>query len=360
MTNLEFIKFCQNMLGAPYWFNTSCQKASKNLLMVNSMRYPEQYKEDKMAQCELDILNNEIVTDTIGLIKGYAWSEDPQKLALIRGTTENSIPRLDFKVCPDKGINALFTWATTQNIKWGDISTMPEVPGIVVSMNTRLAIYDGEGYVIEASREEGKVIRSPLDDSDWKFWYELPFIEYTEEIIPTDEINEPEEVKVYTIAVAANNVLFREEPRDDAKLFGIIYEKDKVEVYSDSTNKWLHVNYQRQEGYTNPDYFLVYPGVPDRVSKEEPKEMIKEMFGKKYITSINVGIRSAASPRATPYTTLLAGTEIFATGGVTERFYQVYANSKGYNYIGYVDKKYLMEVIEDGYDNEEKETQEEE
>ena len=30
LTNTEFINFCQNLLGAPYWFNASTIKATKN------------------------------------------------------------------------------------------------------------------------------------------------------------------------------------------------------------------------------------------------------------------------------------------------------------------------------------------
>ena len=205
------------------------------------------------------------------------------------------------------------------------------------------------------------MIRRKIDEDYWGFWYELPFIDYVEDIIPIDNKEiEPEEVKITTIAFAINNVLFREEPREDAKLFGIIYENEKVEVYNDSSNKWLHIIYNGQEGYTNPDFFLVYPGIPDRISKEEPKAINKELLGKKYLASINVGIRSAASPYATPYTTLVKDTEIFATGGVSGKFYQVYANNKGYNYIGYIDKKYLMEVKENGNDNYKEEISEKE
>ena len=44
LTNLDFIYFCQNLLGAPYWFNASTIKATKNAYKVNSLRFPEEYK----------------------------------------------------------------------------------------------------------------------------------------------------------------------------------------------------------------------------------------------------------------------------------------------------------------------------
>ena len=75
LSNLDFINFCQNLLGAPYWFNASTIKATKNAYKVNSIRYPEEYNKRDISFYEQAIAEHEIVTDAIGLIKGFAWSD---------------------------------------------------------------------------------------------------------------------------------------------------------------------------------------------------------------------------------------------------------------------------------------------
>ena len=346
LTNLNFIHFCQGLLGAPYWYNAAGIKATKNAYKVNAMRFPEMYEKNPAEYYIQHIEDNEIVTDTIGLIKSFAWNDGGEEVLKARGT--NLIPNAHYcsNNCPDKTPNGLFSWASIQNSNWGAINTMPEIPGLIVSMNNELAIYEGNGVIIRADEIKG-VIREPLREKNWKFWYELPFIDYNEEIKAKEEPEIKEEfvLQLTGLAIATNNVLFRDAPNENAKLLDIIIPDSKLEVYNDSNERWLHVIYDGQEGYTIPEYFIYYPKIPNIISSDNPKEMNKELQGD-HILLANIGIKNKAHIRSQNYVVLPKGSIVSATGGYTDNWIQVYAEHNKRSYVGYVDKKYLKKVNE--------------
>lgn len=345
LTNTGLIRFCQNMLGAPYWLNTTCVKATKNAYNVNSIRFPEEYSKHPYSYYEQHIKDNEVVTDSIGLIKGFAWTDGGEEIIMRRGTECSLIPyKVNSNGCPDKSVNGLFTWATTQKVKWGSIDTLPEIPGLVLTCNGRLGIYEGKGYVIEASREEQKVVRVPVDKLLWDFWYELPFIKYEDEIIVIDENIENDFIlQLNGLAIALTNTLFREEASEDAKFLAVIEKDSSIQVYNDSTNKWLHIIFDDKEGYALAESFIYYPEKPDIISPEIPAEMTKENQGE-YVLIANAGLKNKAHVRGNNYVTLPKNTVVKCTGGITGNWLQVFAQHSKHCYVGYMDKKYLQKV----------------
>lgn len=343
LNNLELIKFCQGMLGAPYWFNTSCIKASDNLLKINKMRFPEAYKED-IEIYQSHIQNNEVVTDDVGLIKGFIWSDGNQNIPNFRGTIDPIYLNLGSNGCPDKSPNGLLSYVTTKTSDWGLIEEMPEIPGIIVTTNGHLGIYEGKGKVIEAIKEKG-VIYSELKDKIWKFWYKLPFIEYIDEKNKSISLSveEPvEEILLNTMAISTAKVLFREEPQEDAKFLDLIEENSTVQVYNDSTLKWLHLIYNDVEGYAFTDYFIYYPKMPHIKNNDIPAEFVREMRGKYRITK-NVGLKNKAI-KGTGFVVLPQGLEVLCTGGVTNKMIHVYAEYNNKIYAGYIPAGYLEKI----------------
>ena len=85
-TNLELVNFCQEMLGAPYWFDAPAIKATKNAYRVNSIRYPYEYEKKDISYYEKHIEEKEVVTDSVGLIKGFMWSNGGDEILQSRGT----------------------------------------------------------------------------------------------------------------------------------------------------------------------------------------------------------------------------------------------------------------------------------
>lgn len=345
LTNLDFIYFCQNLLGAPYWFNASTIKATKNAYKVNSLRFPEEYKKDPSFY-EQAIEEHEVVTDSIGLIKGFAWSNGGQQVLEYRGNPIVHNYTTGTNGCPDKSVNGMFAWATTQDIKWGDIDSLPEIPGIIVTTHGRLGIYEGNGYVIEANKEKGYVSREPLSSVPWRFWYELPFIEYTEviKIVDKNVVEPPVELEISGLAIAVKDALSRTGRSEDSKFLNIIRKGEKILTFNDSDEKLLHYSKEEEEGYTIADLFIYFPEKPHVISSDEPQKFDKTLRGE-YTVKENARLKSKALVRSPAYVVLPKGTEVQVTGGYSNEWYQIYAKYKDKIYVGYIDKQYLKRNV---------------
>lgn len=101
--------------------------------------------------------------DCVGLIKGYGWL-NPETLTIEYGTND----------MPDIGANAMYENATEK----GNISTMPEVPGLAVWHSGHIGVYIGNGEVIEAMGTKYGVVKTKLADRSWTAWLEIPYITY--------------------------------------------------------------------------------------------------------------------------------------------------------------------------------------
>lgn len=345
LTNSDLIYFCQNLLGAPYWFNASAIKATKNAYKVNSLRFPEEYNKRNTEFYERAIAEHEVVTDSIGMIKGFMWSDGGKDILENRGNHIIHTYKIGINGCPDKTVNGMFSWATTQDIKWGSIDTLPEIPGLVVTTHGRLAIYEGNGYVIEANKEAGIVTREPISNNIWRFWYELPFITYSEEVKVIKKIDPAKFVlELNGLGVAVRNALFREGQSEDTKFLDVIKQGEKVEVYNDSTEKQLHIVYKGKEGYTTADLFIYYPEKPNIISDNIPQKVHKKLQGP-YRLLRNTGIRNKAQIRSNAYTVLPKDIEVICTGGQSGDWLHVYAKYNNKSYVGYIESKNLKKVI---------------
>ena len=115
--------------------------------------------------------------DCVGLVKGYCWF-DPEAQSI--GYAVNGMPDI----------------ATEQMIEWcdekGSMSTMPEIPGLLLWMDGHVGIYIGDGYAIEAMGTRYGVVKTQVAGRGWQKWGKIPCIEYIEEA----EETEPTEVGV--------------------------------------------------------------------------------------------------------------------------------------------------------------------
>ena len=83
--------------------------------------------------------------DCVGLIKGYSWLN--VDTGVIGYATNGH---------PDVGADQLYNAATVK----GPISTMPEIPGLIVHSTVHVGIYIGNGYVIEAMGTRYGVVKT--------------------------------------------------------------------------------------------------------------------------------------------------------------------------------------------------------
>lgn len=109
--------------------------------------------------------------DCVGMIKSYYWSGKPD------GGTGS--PKYGAAGYPDVNANYMYQQSKVK----GKISTMPEVPGLIVysKSHPHVGIYIGDGYTIESTlgaRGDG-VVKRKLDNF-WEYWFQCPYIEYTD------------------------------------------------------------------------------------------------------------------------------------------------------------------------------------
>lgn len=161
-TNLGLIDYCKAQLGRPYWYGTFGQVSTKQLYEYNKGRLPGYYNaKDFMQQLGVK------VHDCIGLVKGYFWCNNP----------EDTAPKYKSNGFPDCSADAQFTRSTR---KGNTMSTLPEIPGVLVFMKGHVGVYEGGGWVIEARGHAYGVVRTRLSERPWKRWAYVDELEYVE------------------------------------------------------------------------------------------------------------------------------------------------------------------------------------
>lgn len=164
------VEYALAQLGRPYWYGTFGQQAFKALYDQKKNQYPRQY------EWEYDpTVAGQKVHDCVGIIKGYLWSDSPDD--------KNPV----YSVAQDKSANAMYTACKTK----GEMSTMPEVPGILVFFPGHVGVYIGNGEVVEARSRRYGVYKSKLADRPWKTWGYCPYITYEVPVQKTVSIELP-------------------------------------------------------------------------------------------------------------------------------------------------------------------------
>lgn len=149
------VEYAIAQLGRPYWYGTFGQAASKALYEQKKNQYPNYYTTPYNGTTAK-------VHDCVGLVKGYLWCDGP----------EDTTPVYD--PAQDKSANSMYTACKTK----GEMSTMPDIPGLLVFYDGHVGVYIGSGEVIEARGRKYGVIKTKLTDRPWKSWGHCPYITY--------------------------------------------------------------------------------------------------------------------------------------------------------------------------------------
>lgn len=158
-TSAGLVAYVKAQLGNPYWYGTFGQKATKSLLNAKTKQYPKHYTPKRMDKYKMQL--GARVHDCIGLIKGYLWSNSP-----------TSSPK--YNESQDVSANGMLKLCKEQ----GKISTLPEIPGVLVFMKGHVGVYIGKGKVIEARGFNYGVVETALEDRKWTSWGKCPWITY--------------------------------------------------------------------------------------------------------------------------------------------------------------------------------------
>lgn len=190
------VEYAKAQLGRPYWYGTFGQAANISVYNQKKKQYPTYYmwsypKEDEGIK----------VHDCVGLIKGYIWCDsNDDKTPVYIGTQDKSANGMR-DACKEKG----------------DISTMPEIAGILVFMQHHVGVYIGNGEVIEARGHAYGVVKTNLKSRKWTSWGKCPYITYESNantIVNKDKIDTVAEVQkwlneTYKFDLATDNLFGR-------------------------------------------------------------------------------------------------------------------------------------------------------
>ena len=179
-TNAGLVEYAKKQLGRPYWYGTFGQLASASLLSQKKAQYPKYYNQANYKVKFTDQYGQK-VHDCVGLIKGYLWCDGPDSGKYKYDSSQDVSANGMLNVCKEKG----------------PISTMPEIPGILVFMNGHVGVYIGDGYVIEAKGHDYGVVRTALKGRGWVNWGKCPWITYRQEpkITETITVTAPKSIK---------------------------------------------------------------------------------------------------------------------------------------------------------------------
>ena len=161
--NLDLVTYVSHAWesGWGYVWGTYGSVLTESLFAYKLEQYP-----DGVGNYEDFIRENWLgrrTTDCVGLIKGYGWL-DPASLSIGYGTNG----------MPDIGADGMYNSASVK----GDISTMPDTPGLAVWHSGHIGVYIGNGEVIEAMGTKYGVVKTQLSERNWTAWLEIPYISY--------------------------------------------------------------------------------------------------------------------------------------------------------------------------------------
>nr|DAK91591.1 MAG TPA: peptidoglycan hydrolase [Caudoviricetes sp.] len=158
-TNTGLVEYAKAQRGKPYWYGCFGQLSTKALYTSKKKQYPNQYT----WNCPANQLGIK-VHDCVGLIKGYLWCDSATDTTPTYNASQDVSANGMLEKCKQKGT----------------ITTMPDIPGILVFMPGHVGVYIGGGYVIEAKGHVYGVVKTKLAGRGWKSWGKCPWITYEE------------------------------------------------------------------------------------------------------------------------------------------------------------------------------------
>lgn len=221
MTGGHFARWCESMVGQPYWYGACVYRASESLLKSKRSRYPAHYGPGRLARFRRDIAEKRVVADCVGACKGYAWTDGGQGTLEAIGTGRPYRLRYQANGCPDLGADSLFRWAKGRGAAWGPIGALPDVPGLALYKPGHLGYAVGGGDVVEWRGFRSGCVRARIADRPWTHWFALPFLDYGGAVTPGPRTlrtgDRGEDVRALQAALNSRGASLAEDGRFGAK-----------------------------------------------------------------------------------------------------------------------------------------------
>ena len=168
-TNVGLVEHAKKALAEKwgYVYGTIGQILTESILKQKQQQYPDNINK-YLDYIKANYMGKRTV-DCVNLIKSYLWW-DNQKNDVV----------YDIKYDKYEGTWMSADGAFSKATEKGDISTIPEIPGICVRYPGHIGVYIGNGEVIEARGTKYGVVKTLLKDRGWTHWLKYPGIEYVE------------------------------------------------------------------------------------------------------------------------------------------------------------------------------------
>ena len=180
-TNLQLVTYMLAVYAAKwvYWYGTCGYECTKSLMKRKAEQYPKHYSADRTKGYEADIVAGKMCADCVGVIKSFFW----------KGGDLNGKNVYQANNCPDRSANGLYGMCE----ETGKISTIPDIPGLVVWRSGHIGIYIGGGETIELKGFAYDCVRAKVTDGSWTNWGKLPtsmlaYVDAGNEISPADPV----------------------------------------------------------------------------------------------------------------------------------------------------------------------------
>lgn len=167
-TNRELVAYVTKALSDRwvYWYGTTGVRCSGDLLTRKTAQYPEHYTSSRMPTYKQHISEGRSCADCVNLVKGFMWLDE-----------ETGKQKYGSNGCPDTNADGMYNRA----VEKGDISTLPEIPGIMLHLSGHAGVYIGNGYAIEARGFSFGVVKTAVKGRGWRHWYKMPGLVYADE-----------------------------------------------------------------------------------------------------------------------------------------------------------------------------------
>lgn len=170
----QLVAFAKSMLGMPYWYGTVVYRCTEDLRKRKAKQYASHYKSSRTSRYRSDIAKKYVCMDCIGLIKGFFWTNGGVGVVQSIGTGKSYSSKYAGNGCPDKSADGMLRWCKSKGARNGKISTLPDVPGVLLFSSGHVGVYIGGGYAIEARGFNYGVVKTKVSARGWKNWSFMP------------------------------------------------------------------------------------------------------------------------------------------------------------------------------------------
>ena len=178
-TGRQLADYCEEMYRNKdhwaYWYGTYGNKCTLSKYESKKKQYPDHYGSSRKSGYMKDIEQGRRCADCVGMIKSFFWT----------GGRYDTDPKYGTHHCPDKSANGMIGICK----KTGPISTIPDIPGLVVWKSGHIGVYVGGGYTVEMKGFDYDCRKVKVKDGPWTKWGMLPdnMISYDDQPTPRPE-----------------------------------------------------------------------------------------------------------------------------------------------------------------------------